>query len=325
MAINGVKLVQELEARRAELARRWTSWRPCARSARRSARASTSTRCCDHRDARRGAVRHRRRLDHGVRRAGATLPGAQRYRTAARVVEALQRRADRAGRDPGRPRGQGTPADRGPRPRRGRRSTRTCGSSTTTGGVRCWPYPCCARTGSWVARRPPQGARRLHRRPWSCWRPSPPSRRWPCSTPGCSATSRSRAELEVASRHKSEFLASMSHELRTPLNAVLGFSEVLLERMFGEVNDARRSTCGTSTARAGTSSSSSTRSSTCRRSRPGRWSSRHAVDVPRPGVRRWVLRERRPPTRIDAAVEVGDEVGQWRPTSCGSSRWCSTC
>jgi signal transduction histidine kinase/ActR/RegA family two-component response regulator len=44
-------------------------------------------------------------------------------------------------------------------------------------------------------------------------------------------------ELEVASRHKSEFLASMSHELRTPLNAVLGFSEVLLERMFGDINE----------------------------------------------------------------------------------------
>ena len=45
------------------------------------------------------------------------------------------------------------------------------------------------------------------------------------------------AELEVVSRHKSEFLASMSHELRTPLNAVLGFSEVLLERMFGDINE----------------------------------------------------------------------------------------
>ncbi len=45
------------------------------------------------------------------------------------------------------------------------------------------------------------------------------------------------AELEVAGRHKSEFLASRSHELRTPLNAVIGFSEVLLERMFGDINE----------------------------------------------------------------------------------------
>jgi signal transduction histidine kinase len=43
-------------------------------------------------------------------------------------------------------------------------------------------------------------------------------------------------QLEAASRHKSEFLANMSHELRTPLNAIIGFSEVLAEKMFGDVN-----------------------------------------------------------------------------------------
>jgi signal transduction histidine kinase/ActR/RegA family two-component response regulator len=46
-----------------------------------------------------------------------------------------------------------------------------------------------------------------------------------------------RAQLEVVSQHKSDFLASMSHELRTPLNAVIGFSEVLLDRMAGPLND----------------------------------------------------------------------------------------
>jgi len=47
-------------------------------------------------------------------------------------------------------------------------------------------------------------------------------------------------QLEVASRHKSEFLANMSHELRTPLNAIIGFTDVMIQEMFGPLNEKQK-------------------------------------------------------------------------------------
>jgi signal transduction histidine kinase len=48
-------------------------------------------------------------------------------------------------------------------------------------------------------------------------------------------------QLELASKHKSQFLANMSHELRTPLNAVLGYTELILDSVYGEMPEKARS------------------------------------------------------------------------------------
>jgi len=58
-----------------------------------------------------------------------------------------------------------------------------------------------------------------------------------------------KAAAEIASRAKSEFLASMSHELRTPLNAIIGFGEMIAEERLGPIGVARYKEYGADIAR----------------------------------------------------------------------------
>ncbi|WP_440948642.1 CHASE4 domain-containing protein [Methanosarcina sp. T3] len=53
-----------------------------------------------------------------------------------------------------------------------------------------------------------------------------------------------KQEAEVANRTKSEFLANMSHELRTPLNSIIGFSDLLYEKIYGNLNEKQLKAVG---------------------------------------------------------------------------------
>ena len=61
-------------------------------------------------------------------------------------------------------------------------------------------------------------------------------------------------QLAEASQHKSQFLANMSHELRTPLNAILGYTELILDSVYGDTPEKMREVSTASSATAATCS-----------------------------------------------------------------------
>ena len=290
----------------------------------------------DDRHARRRALRDRRRVDHGVRRgrAGCSASAAA-YGTSPEVVEPLRGDPDRRStrRWSAGPRRERRAAA-GAGPGRGRRCDphlRT--AAATPAGARCSRSRCVRRdriVGALVVRR------RTHRRASptrraSCSRPSPASRRWR------SINARLFRELEQQSarargRQPAQVGVPRQHVARAAHAAQRG-DRLLRGAARADVRRAQRAP-GRVPARhprlrASTCSSCSTRSSTCPRSRPGRWSwSSRTFGVggaARVRASRWCA-SAPPRTGIDLARRGRRRRRtRSRPTSCGSSRWCSTC
>ena len=189
-----------------------------------------------HRRPRRAALAHRRRRDLRVRRDAPGVQAPRHLRHERRDDRRHHRPAHRHRRRPHRTGGDAAEADPGPRHRR-TKPTSPVNEINLREGYRAVliipllrPDAHRRRAGGAAqdARRIPAGH---HRPAGDLRRPvgdGDPERRL------FHEIEEKGQQLAVASQHKSQFLANMSHELRTPLNAILGYTELILDGIYGE-------------------------------------------------------------------------------------------